>query len=84
MTVRRINQILNKDFNITKRKMIPKPKLTPRHKTSRLAFAEKYKFWEEEWRKIIFSDEKKFNLDWTEKRKETPRELRQDLLPKIS
>ena len=63
MTVRRINQFLNKDLNITKRKMIPKPKLTPRHKTSRLAFAEKYKFWEEEWRKIIFSDEKKCNLD---------------------
>ena len=26
VTVRRINQILKKDFNITKRKMIPKPK----------------------------------------------------------
>ena len=63
---RDVNQYMetNKsNFNITKRKMIPKLKLTPRHKTSRLAFAEKYKFWEEEWRKIIFSDEKKFNLD---------------------
>ena len=47
VTVRRINQILNKDFNITKRKMIPKPKLTPRHTTSRLEFAEKYKFLDE-------------------------------------
>lgn len=63
VTTRRVNQILNEDLNIKQQKMIPKPNLQPRHKSARLAFAEKYKFWDLEWRNVIFSDEKKFNLD---------------------
>ena len=40
-----------------------KPKLTDDHKSARLAFAQKHMTWNLEWRSVIFSDEKKFNLD---------------------
>lgn len=62
ITPRRINQILNNNLHITKQKTLPKPKITPRHKDARLAFAEKYKFWEEEWKNVLFSDEKSLTL----------------------
>jgi transposase len=40
-----------------------KPKLTEKHKKARLAFAKKYESWtSEEWKKVIWSDESKFNL----------------------
>lgn len=62
ITPRRIQQILSSDNNIKYEKMIRKPMLLQRHKTARLLFAEKYKFWTSEWENVIFSDQKKFNL----------------------
>ena len=40
-----------------------KPKLTEKHKKARLAFAKKYESWtSDDWKKVIWSDESKFNL----------------------
>ena len=39
------------------------PLITATNKTRRLRFGNQNKEWDEEWKKIIFSDDKKFNLD---------------------
>lgn len=78
ITPRRIQQILSADMNIRYENMEHKPKLNARHKRARLEFAEKYKFWTNQWTNVIFSDEKKFNLDgpdgqrkyWRDRRRE--------------
>lgn len=63
VSTRRIQQILKNDENLKYVKRVPQPRLQKRHKNARLLFAEKHKFWEDEWRSVVFSDEKKFNLD---------------------
>ena len=45
------------------KKMKKQPNLTNTHKANRLIWAKKYFSWTEEWRSVIFTDEKKFNLD---------------------
>jgi len=78
---RRINQILNQNKMVTYGSRDAVPRLLKRHITARLQFAEQYKFWSEEFKKVIFSDEKKFNLDgpdscqkyWRDKRQ--PRQI---------
>jgi len=63
ISTRRVQQILKCSENVSYEKKLLKPELLPRHKAARLQFANKYKFWDTEWENIIFSDEKKFNLD---------------------
>jgi hypothetical protein len=47
-----------------KRKTIKrKPALKPHHKEARLAWARAHMHWITEWLWIVYSDEKKFNLD---------------------
>lgn len=40
-----------------------KPQLTVKHKSARLIFGKTHMVWTETWQRVIFSDEKKFNLD---------------------
>ena len=63
VTSRRIRQLLNSSdrFKYVKRKSTPN--LTPRHHTARVTFAKNNMYPEDKWNSIIFSDEKKFNLD---------------------
>ena len=49
--------------NLKRRRIETKPPLTNQHKVDRLEFAREHMTWTTEWESIIFSDEKKFNLD---------------------
>lgn len=80
---RRVQQIMKQDLKLTYRKRCGKPGLKPQQKMARLRFAEKYRFWDDEWKSVVFSDEKKLNLDgpdgldkhWTSQ--ESPGPMRQ-------
>lgn len=48
---------------IKNRKMLKKPLLTKKHKEARLRWAENHQTWEDQWLHVLFSDEKRFNLD---------------------
>lgn len=58
-TIRRLLQA----NNITRKKMKGHPRLLPQHKVARLEFARKHQTWDDEWKTVVSSDEKKFNLD---------------------
>ena len=52
-----------KSFGFSCRIKEKKPKLTEKHKKNRLEWAKKHETWtSDEWRKVIWSDESKFNL----------------------
>lgn len=63
ITNKRVAQILRGSNHLKYTKKAKKPNLTPVHVEARLKFAKKYMSWTSEWDKVIFSDEKKFNLD---------------------
>jgi len=63
VTSRRVRQILNQDPNLVFKKRKRKPALSATHKLERLRFAENHMSWTSEWNHVVFSDEKKFNLD---------------------
>ena len=56
-------QIINRCPHLRSAKLKKKPKLTKSDKVRRLDWAKKFFSWKTEWDNVIFSDEKKFNLD---------------------
>ncbi|GAB0099100.1 Tc1-like transposase, DDE domain [Sergentomyia squamirostris] len=63
VTARRVSQLLNASGRFKWKKLMKKPALEQRHMEARLEFAKNYVDFGRSWEKVIFSDEKKFNLD---------------------
>lgn len=50
-----------KNIGVTKRKPFKKPRLTKKHKQARISFCRQFMHYtEDQWQKVLFSDEKKF------------------------
>jgi len=58
-----IHRRLKESQNVVYKKFARIPKLLPRHINNRLEWSKKFMTWDLEWQSVIFSDEKKFNLD---------------------
>ena len=56
-------RVINSCNHLKREKRDCKPALKSHHKIARLKWARDHMTWSSEWKKIIFSDEKKFNLD---------------------
>jgi transposase len=61
--IRNVQRVLKAAPNLQLRKLRCKPVLTEKHKAARFEFAKEHVYENKFWRKVIFSDEKKFNLD---------------------
>jgi transposase len=61
--IRNVQRVLQQCKHLQRKKLQRKPPLTEAHKKIRFKFAEKHVHWTKKWRKVLFSDEKKFNLD---------------------
>ena len=78
MSVRRVQQLMQKAAHLKYRKMQTGPYLKKLHQEKRVKWAKDYVHWRTRWRRIVFSDYRKFNLDgpdgfayyWHDSRKE--------------
>lgn len=62
-SIRTIQRTLHDSSTLVYRKMIAVPKLTLIHRLRRMNWCRERMNWNEQWKKIIFSDEKMFTLD---------------------
>lgn len=60
---RRVRQVLHENVNAAWVERKGKPSLKAHHRERRLVFAKAHIDWGEKWKTVLFSDEKKFNLD---------------------
>lgn len=60
---RTILRALNQNCNVKYAKYKKKPQLSESHKKDRRSWAKNVQTWDNKWMQVIFSDEKKFNLD---------------------
>lgn len=60
---RTVRTVLNKNPNVRFSKFKSLPPLTKQHKINRINFAKKHVVFGSKWRDVVFSDEKRFNLD---------------------
>jgi transposase len=58
-----VKRVLNRSPNLKYTKRMGKPPLKPEHKKARLDWARSHMEFGDNWRKVVWSDEKKFNLD---------------------
>lgn len=58
-----IHRRLRQTSFIVHQKMQKQPPLTHKHKQERLTWAKEHMTWDDQWISVIFSDEKKWNLD---------------------
>lgn len=61
--LRNVQRIIHECRHLKRKKLQRKPLLSDKHKLNRLKFAKDHVQWKKKWRKVIFTDEKKFNLD---------------------
>lgn len=58
-----VRRVIKQCLHLKRKKLMKKPHLLQRHKDARLEYCRTHFNWKEEWHQVIFSDEKKFNLD---------------------
>ena len=58
-----VHNVLKRSKNVKYVKMKTKPPLKKSHIEARLEFAKAHMAWKDQWISVVFSDEKKFNLD---------------------
>lgn len=62
-SVRTIQRVIKKCPHLKRRRLVKKPLLLEHHREARFEFSRNHRNWADEWKTVIFSDEKKFNLD---------------------
>lgn len=62
-SVSTVRRVINSAKHLKFQKMKKKPPLNEQRKAKRLVFAKQHMTWQNEWKKVVFSDEKKFNMD---------------------
>lgn len=62
-SLRTVQRTIKKCPHLKRMKLRRKPALKQHHKRARMEFAEKHIRWTNEWNNVVFTDEKKFNLD---------------------